>query len=155
MGGRNRVAVRTDAMGLQGEEFQSMTAIISKSVLRTALILGALGFAAAPALAQDYSDDSNLTVTAPRFHVEGNRMRSVPERVSLSTNVRYDDLDLRSYRGAHTLRGRVREAAQSVCAQLAEAYPFYQLNGTSCYKSALENGMVRADAAIRDARDRR
>lgn len=130
---------------------------VSKSLLRTALVAGALGFAAMPALAQDdgYSGNESVTVTAPRFHVEGNRMRPVPEKVSLSTQVRYDDLDLRSRRGAHSLRLRVRDAAQDVCGQLADAYPFYQLNGTSCYKTALQDGMVRADAAIRDARDRR
>lgn len=133
-----------------------MTAI-SKSLLRTALVVGALGFATVPALAQDYgySGDDSVIVTAPRFHVEGNRMNPVPEKVSLTTHVRYDDLDLRSYGGARTLRVRVRDAAQNVCSQLADAYPFYQLNGTSCYKAALENGMVRANAAIRDARDRR
>ncbi|MGN6516560.1 MAG: UrcA family protein [Rhizomicrobium sp.] len=133
-----------------------MTAI-SKSVLRLALVAGALGFAAMPALAQDYgySGDENITVTAPRFHAEGNPMNPVPDKVSLSMRVRYDDLDLRSRGGAHSLRIRVRDAAQDVCDQLADAYPFYQLNGTSCYKTALQDGMVRADAAIRGARDRR
>jgi hypothetical protein len=38
--------------------------------------------------------------------------------------------------------------------RVAEAYPFYQQFGTNCYKTALENGEIRANAAIRNARDR-
>jgi UrcA family protein len=129
----------------------------SSYTLRAALIAAALGFAASPALAQDYgySDGENIIVTAPRFHEEGNPMRAVPEKVSLSTQVRYDDLDLRSWRGERTLRWRVRDAAQDVCTQLAQAYPLRQAPGTSCYRKALQNGMIRANEAIRDARDRR
>jgi hypothetical protein len=50
---------------------------------------------------------------------------------------------------------RIRDAAQDTCARLAEAYPLKQAVGTNCYKTALQNGELRANAAIRDARDRR
>ncbi|HWA29858.1 MAG TPA: UrcA family protein [Rhizomicrobium sp.] len=126
------------------------------SLSRLACGVALIAFAAAPALAQDTGyDGESVIVTAPRFHVEGNLMRNVPEKVSLSAQVRTDDLDLNSWRGRQTLRWRVRDAAQGVCTQLYEAYPFRQQPGTSCYRKALQDGMLRANAAIRDARDRR
>jgi UrcA family protein len=69
--------------------------------------------------------------------------------------VPYDDLNLRTWRGARELKLRVRDAAQTTCARLAEAYPVQQAFGTNCYKTALQNAELRANAAIRDARDRR
>jgi UrcA family protein len=130
---------------------------------RTLLLAGAaaLALSAAPALAQDsgpYGDDSysgppeEVTVTAPHFRSETAPLNAPLEKVSLSTHVPYSDLDLVSRGGARELRLRVREAARDVCGQLADAYPVYQLNGTSCFKTAVENGMVRANAAITTAR---
>ena len=117
---------------------------------------------AASAQAQDYGrydpvayqDTENVQVVAPRFHLEGTHPNGPLEKVSLTTRVRYDDLNLRSWRGARELRMRVRDAAQDTCTRIAEAYPVYQQFGTSCYKTALQNGELRANAAIRDARDR-
>lgn len=128
-----------------------------------ALILAgaaALAFAASAANAQDYgsyNDEDNIQVIAPRFdtNADGQRLNGPLEKISLSTNVPYDDLNLRTWRGAHALKLRVRDAAQSTCARLAEAYPVYQQTGTNCYKTALRNGELRANSAIRDARDRR
>jgi UrcA family protein len=130
---------------------------------RTLLLAGAaaLAFSAAPALAQDsgpYDDGSyagppeEVTVTAPHFRSETVPLNAPLEKVSLSTHVPYSDLDLASRSGARELRLRVREAARDVCGQLADAYPVYQLNGASCFKTAVENGMVRANAAITTAR---
>jgi UrcA family protein len=138
-----------------------------KSVSHAALLAGAFGLAltASSANAQDYGryqnasyqDDENVQVTAPRFRVDGTQRRidGAVEKISLSTNVRYDDLDLRSRGGAHMLKVRVRDAAQDTCTRLAEAYPLIQAMGTNCYKTALQNGELRANAAIRNARDRR
>jgi UrcA family protein len=132
-----------------------------------AVLAGAFGLAlaASQANAQDYrgyddgtyQDSVDVQVTAPRFHAspDGQRLNGPLEKVSLSTRVRYDDLDLRSWRGARELKLRVRDAAQDTCMRIAEAYPVQQAFGTSCYKTALENGELRANAAIRDARDRR
>ena len=131
------------------------------------LLAGAFGLAlaASQASAQDYGrydgdayqDSADIQVTAPRFHThaDGQRLNGPLEAVSLSTRVRYDDLNLRTWRGAHELKMRVRDAAQDTCTRIAEAYPVQQAWGTSCYKTALENGELRANAAIRDARDRR
>jgi UrcA family protein len=132
---------------------------------RVLLLAGAatLALAAAPASAQGYGpygDDpgydngppEDVIVTAPHFRSETAPLNAPLEKVSLSTHVPYSDLDLASRSGARELRLRVREAARQVCGELADAYPVYQMNGTSCFKTALENGLVRANAAITTAR---
>jgi UrcA family protein len=130
------------------------------------LLATALGLAlASPAAAQDRGRYSNaayqaddmgeVQVTAPRFKSDSQRLNGPLEKVSLSVPISSDDLNLRSWRGARELKARVRDAAQDVCTHLGEAYPVYQANGTSCYKTALENGIVRADAAISYARSER
>jgi UrcA family protein len=132
---------------------------------RAAIIAGAIGLAlaASSANAQDryangaYSSDEDIQVIAPRFttNADGQRLNGPLEKISLSTNVPYDDLNLRTRGGARELKMRVRDAAQTTCARVAEAYPVQQAFGTNCYKTALQNGELRANAAIRDARDRR
>jgi UrcA family protein len=121
----------------------------------TALLAGAFGLAlASTAGAQDYQSNEDIQVTAPRFRLQSTHPNGPLEKVSLSTHVRYDDLDLRTRGGARELKMRVRDAAQETCMRVAEAYPVYQQFGTNCYKSALEDGELRANAAIRGARDR-
>lgn len=124
-------------------------------IFKTVLLAGALGLAfGSVASAQDYDQSGDIIVSAPRFQAAPQRLNGPWEKVSLSTRVRYDDLDLRSWRGARELKLRVRDAAQDTCMRLAEAYPVYQQSGTSCYKTALQNGEIRANEAIRDARSR-
>lgn len=123
-------------------------------IFKTALLAGALGLALAPAAASAQDYDSDIVVSAPRFQAAPQRLNGPLEKLSLSTRVPYNDLDLRSWRGAHELRLRVRDAAQDTCMRLAEAYPVYQQPGTNCYKTALRDGELRADEAIRDARSR-
>jgi UrcA family protein len=127
-----------------------------------------LGGAAAVALtmsasAQDYGryDDASyqtqeeIQVTAPRYHADGTqKLNGTLEKMSLSTPVSYSDLDLRSRNGARELRARIRDAAADTCAQLADAYPVRQLQGTNCYKTALNDGLIKADEAISDERIR-
>jgi UrcA family protein len=128
--------------------------------LKFASLAGVLGVVFSANLAQaqqygppaGYGPSEGLQIIAPRFHREGTRLNGLPEKVSLSTQVRYDDLNLLSWRGAYELRRRVSQAAWETCMRLAEAYPVYTLSGTSCYKSALENALLRADEAIDDAR---
>ena len=122
---------------------------------RIALFAGAMGaaIAAAPAMAQS---NEEIQVTAPRLHTDTSQRLNGPlEKVSMSTAVPYDDLNLRSRRDARELRMRVRDSAQDLCAQLGAVYPVYELSGTNCYKSALQNAELKADEAIRDARDYR
>jgi UrcA family protein len=132
-----------------------------------ALLAAAAGvmLGAAPALAQDYGGygpaaysgpPEDVIVVAPRerFREQGGTLDLPPDKVSLSTRVRYDDLDLLTWDGAQTLRARVREAARRVCRHLAEAYPFQRLStAPSCYRETVENGLLRADEAINAVQD--
>lgn len=113
-----------------------------------AIFAGALALSV-PASAQD---TESITVNAPRFHGQATRLNGPLERVSYSGEVRYDDLNLRTRRGARVLRMRVRDEAQEVCTRIAEVYPVREAPGTSCYKAALDDGLVHANEAIRDAR---
>lgn len=137
-----------------------------RKILFTTSVLAAASFAAAGgARAQDYGPQygpppgyangpsEQVEVIAPRFREDSQQKLNGPlEKLSLSTAVSYSDLDLRTRDGARELRRRVYEAARDVCAELADAYPVYQLNGTHCFKEAYDNSMVRANAAITSAR---
>jgi UrcA family protein len=125
--------------------------MLKSSKTRLALMAGAFVFAASAAFAQD--DQQSVTVIAPHFRADSTRVGGPLERVSLSGTVRYDDLDLQTREGARELRWRVQEQARVICRTLAEAYQVYQMNGTSCYKDALDNALVKADEAIEAARD--
>jgi UrcA family protein len=126
------------------------------------LLAGVFGaaLAASSAGAQEYGPPpgyqsgppESVIIEAPRFHADSSRLNGPMESASLSNAVSYADLDLRTRYGARQLHRRVWEAAHDMCGQLADAYPVYQLNGTSCVKTAYENGIVRADAAISDVR---
>ena len=102
-----------------------------------------------------YQTQEEIQVTAPRYHADGTQRLNGPlEKVSLSTPVSYSDLNLLSRSGARELRARIRDAAADTCAQLADACPVRQMQGTNCYKTALNDGLTKADEAISDARVR-
>ena len=138
-----------------------------RSSLNSALLASAIGlaFASSSAHAQNYgpppgyqggqyhgAPNEDAYVTAPRFRAEQTPLNAPPGKVSLSTAIRYDDIDLRTRQGAHELRLRVRDAARDMCARLYDAYPFQQATGTSCYKTALQDALLHANEAIGDAR---
>ena len=118
---------------------------MSNTKFRFALLAGAVALLTVPALAQD----EDVQVNGPRYRVEhnGSHLTTPPEKVSLSSAVAYDDLNLRSRAGARALHARVRERAAEVCAQLADYYPVHQLPGTNCYKS---HAGWRASRELRD-----
>jgi UrcA family protein len=122
------------------------------TVSKMAFLAGALALATASSA---YAQSDDITVTAPHFRSEQTRLGGTLQKVSLSSAVHYGDLNLRTRSGAHALRERVRDEAQNVCTRIAEAYPVKEAQGTNCYKTALNDGLIRADAAIRNARDRR
>jgi UrcA family protein len=138
--------------------------------ISAALFAGTAGaLLAVPAAAQDYGygavvygppADEEVIVTAPPsvFREQGSGLRSLtlpPEKVSLSRAVHYGDLDLASWQGANELRHRVVATAQQVCGELRDAYPFERLStSNSCFRDAMENGLLRADEAIADAQFR-
>lgn len=102
-----------------------------------------------------YSADGTeqVEVTAPPYHHASRSAIGAPIRdVSLSQAVRFDDLDLRSARGARELRHRVRYTARKLCNKLDMRYPISTSDSPPCYRTALRNAMYQANAVISDAR---
>lgn len=90
-----------------------------------------------------------VTVTAPPPHLRQRSEIGAPiVNVSLSREVRFDDLDLRTASGAHALRSRVRQTARALCRQLDEQYLVTEDDGNSCINTALDDAMAQADSAI-------
>jgi len=126
---------------------------MKKRLGMAALIAGVFGLALAAQSASAQSDNEEVRITAPHFRQpDPSRLNGPLEKVSLSGVVYYNDLDLRSRGGARELRMRVRDKAAQVCDEIADAYPVREEPGTSCFKEALETGMVQANEAIADAR---
>jgi len=119
-----------------------------------AVALG-IGVATASAQGTPYSNGptESVEVIGPRFHADTTRLNAPLERVSLSSSVRYDDLDIATRGGAHALRWRIWNRAHEVCDRLSEVYPVYEMTtAKSCVKTAYEDAMVKAYRAIADAR---
>ena len=121
-----------------------------------------LALAAGPAGAQDYryndepaayssTSDEQIEVIAPR-HRARSAIGAPIRDVALSGEVRVDDLDLRTARGAHVLRARIRTTASALCRKLDVLYPVATEDSPPCFKRAVENAMYRADGLIDDAR---
>ncbi len=135
-----------------------------KHLLRNALLAaGALALVAGSANAQDYDDyngahagpDEGVNITAPHYNYGKTENGAPVVRVFLSRQVRFDDLDLTTYRGARALRDRVRLTARLLCRDLDQRWPVTADNGgdrITCYHDAADNALYRADRAIRDAR---
>jgi UrcA family protein len=136
----------------------------SRPVLCLTAMLGALA-AATPAMAQDYGrpvapDYQNgppeeVVVTAPPYrpYEERSAIGAPIFNVSLSGEVRYDDLDLRTSWGARELRARVRFAAQDLCRRMDQRYPISAVDSPDCYRTAYGRAMYHAEAAIDRARE--
>jgi UrcA family protein len=108
----------------------------------------------AAAYAQDDytpADREEIVVTPPDYHYERSG-RGTVSKITLSRTVAYDDLDLGNPRDARTLRHRVVEAAREVCAELRDTFPYREQPGEKCFADAYHTALVRADAAIRNAR---
>jgi UrcA family protein len=121
--------------------------------------------AAAPAAARDYdryADDAyarndsreQVEITAPRYHRERSATTGAPLRtVSLSREVRADDLDLSTRWGARELRARIRHTASTLCNRLDVRYPVTAQDSPSCYRTAVADAMDHADEVIASARE--
>ena len=128
-----------------------------------ALLAGsAFVFIGASASAQDYGYDrddayrsapENFEVTVPRPGPQRDRMGAPYTNRSLSQEVRFDDLDLRTGHGARILRERVKLTARMLCRELDERYPVTADNSPPCYNDAAEDALYRANRAIHDARN--
>lgn len=98
----------------------------------------------------NYADDEEIVVSAPRFAPTD--ARGMGQRVAMSREVSYSDLDLRTHHGARALRSRVRHAAHEICTELDAAYPGPGGEAQACYRDASRNAMNEADDIIADAR---
>jgi|ERR1700749_2867378 len=110
------------------------------------------------AIAQDNGYYQNgpteeVIVTAPNYNFEQRNTNAPPGKLTLSQRVRIDDLDLTSNRDAHELRVRVRETARDICERLRDEIPYAASQSHPCYRETVEAGLLRADSAIRSARD--
>jgi UrcA family protein len=109
--------------------------------------------AAADEMAADESvAGDEVLVTAPRARVRGEYGAPLRD-VSLSREVSFADLDLRTADGAYALEARVRQTARTLCRQLDVMHPVKADSSPPCYETAVEGAMIQAEAAIADARD--
>jgi UrcA family protein len=132
--------------------------------LISAAALGALALAS-PATAQDYGRDAGpdyqggpteeVVVTAPRYRPREERsaIGAPIVNVSLSGEVSYDDLDLRTSWGVRELRARIRYVARDLCRRMDLRFPIAADGSPPCYRLAYDRAMDQADAAIDRARD--
>ena len=129
-------------------------------IVKTALMAGVMSLAMSAAEAQHKSyygsasysrEPESIIVLAPRIDRNG---FNAPSKISVRQEISFADLDLRTATGADQLRIRVHAAARGMCDQLLGAYPAAQLAGTDCYASTDRDAMVRAEAAINQARSR-
>ena len=85
------------------------------------------------------------------------------QKLQLSQNISYADLNLASPAGRDALKARVRDAANSVCERLGQADPdptasAQQEDQTNCVNNAIDDAMTqvrRAQAASEYPRNRR
>lgn len=115
-----------------------------------AVSVACLGFATAgtPALSQPMEE---ITVTAPRViheQVDRSHATGAPvERITLTRQVSYGDLDLAKTADAQELKTRVADMAKKACKQLDSLYPLLPKD-PECVRKATDSGMEQADAAI-------
>ncbi len=134
----------------------------TRSVRMALLAAGALTLFATSANAQEYGDngattyqdgsDENIEVTVPPYRPQHDELGAPYRYLSLSKQVHFEDLDLRTEDGAQALRTRVRYTAGQLCRQLDARYPTTAPNSPPCYTNAVADAMQQADIAISDAR---
>jgi UrcA family protein len=96
--------------------------------------------------------DDEVVVQAPRSRVRGVYGAPIRE-VSLSREVSFADLDLRTRAGERVLRARVHTMARNLCRQLDIMHPVAAPDSPDCYTAAVDDAMYQVDDAIAQARD--
>lgn len=127
---------------------------------KTALLMAGLALTATAASAQSNGpvtppagSNEVVTVTAPRPHQRQHSAIGAPiVNVSLSREVRFDDLDLTTASGARELRARVRHTASTLCREIDQQFLVTEDDGTSCFSKARDDALGEADAIIAGAR---
>lgn len=132
------------------------------SGLRIALLAaGALILGATAAGAQEYGSYENALYQAPSESVDVSVPRYAPGRdrygapyrnISMSKDVYFGDLNLRTRYGVRILRSRISQTARVMCHQLNVRYPITAPNSPGCYTTAMGDAMAQAQVAIADAR---
>lgn len=131
---------------------------MSLSSLRAVLAAGTFALMLAPASAQDYRDAAysgspeEVIVTAPHAPQDRSRLGAPIRDVAVQTEVRFDDLDLTTERGARILERRVSSTARDLCKKLDTRYPIATADSPPCFQTAYDDAMAQADAAIAQAR---
>ncbi|MHB1871307.1 MAG: UrcA family protein [Steroidobacteraceae bacterium] len=69
------------------------------------------------------------------------------EEVTVTRQVSYADLDLRTHAGTQALKERVKKAAELACKQIDELYPLEQGEAPTCIKQSVEM----ADSQVHEA----
>ncbi len=98
-----------------------------------------------PILAQENPFDGSsetIIVTAPREPIARSRIGGPIIDVSLSRDVRVDDLDLNTSDGVDRLRSRVSFTARTLCDRLDRFYPITAENSPPCYRQAVRQAMA-------------
>ena len=118
---------------------------------------GALMLVSGAANAQGYQDtayqpNENVEITVPHYGQPRSELGAPNVRVSLSREVRFDDLDLRTRHGVRILRARIQLTARLLCRDLDERYPVTADDSPPCYKNAVDDALYRADRTIAGVR---
>jgi UrcA family protein len=129
------------------------------SALSGAVALG-LAISSGAAFAQDSGDQEVRIQGAPVVTSEGwSRTGIQNQRVQLSQNVSYSDLDLATSSGASELKARVHNVADAICDRLGsddlQAAIDAEANHIQCVNSTVDNAMPRVRRAIASAEQTR
>jgi UrcA family protein len=100
-----------------------------------------------------YQGPEQVQVTVPRPRPQRGEFGAPIRDVALTRNVRYDDLDLTTNRGARQLKERIDYTARALCQRLDAMYPVAVSDSPPCYRTAMRDAMFQANAAIDDARN--
>jgi UrcA family protein len=110
-------------------------------------------YAPPPNYAPASGPPEEITIYGPRRHQERGDLGAPIQDVAYSRAVRFDDLDLRTDWGARELRNRIEYTARAMCQRLDAMYPIKADNSPPCYRTAVDQAMYQADAAISQARE--
>jgi len=132
------------------------------SILGIAVLAGTLMLGAS-ANAQGYgygsyenasyqAPNENVDVTVPRYNPQRDRYGAPYREISMSQNVYFGDLNLRTRHGERVLKSRISQSARTMCRKLDARYPITAPNSPGCYTTAMNDALQQADDAIADAR---
>lgn len=99
---------------------------------------------------QVVSSPEVVIVTIPHHGPARSSTGAPIQDVSLSANVRTDDLNLQSTDGWLELRSRVRQTARGLCARLRFQHPIGTPDEFRCVERAVDNTSDRIDADLRN-----